>query len=65
MFGHTYTSDPKLKERCLKTAADAFAFVEREGPSASPAYVNEKSTTMIISGGHQYTYYLKHGRWPQ
>lgn len=65
MFGHKYASDPQLKKRCLKTAADAFAFVEREGPSASAAYVNEKSTTMIISGGHQYIYFRKHGRWPE
>ncbi len=78
MYGHKYAGDPELKKRCLKAASDAFAFVERgepiappavqwplaKKPGAGPVYVNEKSTTMIIAGGHEYTYFLKHGRWP-
>jgi len=79
MYGHKYTDDPELKKRCLKAAADAFTFVERgepiappavqwplaKKPGAGPVYINEKSTTMIIAGGHEYTYFLKHGRWPE
>jgi hypothetical protein len=67
-----------VKKQCLKAAADSFAFMERSAPvpppavqwgtgkpPAGPVYINEKATTMIIGGGHEYTYYLKHGRQTQ
>jgi hypothetical protein len=76
MFGHRYTSDPDVQKRCLQAAADAFAFVERSAPVPPPAiqwgagkrpsgpvYINEKSTTMLIGGGHEYTYFVRLGRW--
>ncbi|GAI33567.1 unnamed protein product [marine sediment metagenome] len=28
-------------------------------------YNNGKETTMIIGGGHEYTYYRQKGRWPK
>jgi hypothetical protein len=65
MFGHKYSADPALKERCLKAAADAFAFMERKAPGDDPIYVDSKPVTMLIGGGHEYTYFLRHGRWPE
>jgi hypothetical protein len=79
MFGHKYSDDPALKKRCLQAAADAFTFVERgalvpppavqwpsaKRPSRGPVYVNGKMTTMIIGGGHEYTFFKQHGQWPE
>lgn len=63
MFGHKYSDDPALKRRCLKAAADGFEFMRRGTVSGAPLYSSGKNATMIIGGGHPYTYFRKHGRW--
>ena len=65
MFGHKYSRDAAVRERCLKAAADGFAFEERKAPGIDPVYVDSKPSTMVMGGGHEYTYYLLHGRWPE
>ena len=65
MFGHKYSADPGLRKRCLKAAADAFAFMTKRAARGRSIYSNGKETTMIIGGGHEYTYYRQKGRWPQ
>jgi hypothetical protein len=63
MYGHKYSTDPEVKKRCLKASADAFAFMERRAPGTDPMYNDSKSMTMLISGGHEYTFLVKNGRW--
>lgn len=64
MFGHKYSDDPAVRKRCLKAAADAFAFMAKRAARSRSIYNNGKETTMIIGGGHEYTYYRQQGRWP-
>lgn len=61
MAGHKYSDDPAVKQRCLKAAADAFAFMERRAQGGAPVYVDSKNTTMILGGGHSYTHVERPG----
>ena len=63
MFGHKFSSDPAVKKRCLKAAADAFEFMRRGLVSGTPVYSSGKNATMVIGGGHEYSYFRKYGRW--
>ena len=63
MFGHKYSADPALSKRCLKAAADAFSFMATRAERGRSIYTNGKETTMIIGGGHEYTYYRQKGKW--
>jgi hypothetical protein len=63
MFGHKYSADAALRQRCLQTAKDAFAFMEKKAPGSDPVYSDSKPATMVTGGGHAYTYFLRHGRW--
>jgi len=65
MFGHKYSPDPALRKRCLKAAAEAFAFMARRAKRSRSIYNNGKETTMIIGGGHEYAYYRQKGGWPK
>ena len=65
MFGHKYSLDPALRKRCLKAAADAFSFMAGRAERSRSLYTNGKETTMIIGGGHEYTYYRQKGKWPK
>jgi len=63
MYSHKYTSDPELKKRYLKAAANALAFMELKAAGKESVYNDSKSTTMPISGGHEYTFFINNGRW--
>jgi hypothetical protein len=63
MYGHKYTDNPEIKKRCLKAAADAFAFMEKNYPGNEPIYHDSKAHT-ILCGGHEYTYFKHYGKWP-
>ena len=64
MFGHKYSDDPELKERCLRAAVDAFAYMESRLPTEGSVFVNGKTTTQIIGGGHEYAFFKQNGdRW--
>ncbi len=63
MFGHKFSDDPAMRKRCLKAAADAFAFMAKRAESSTSLYRNGKETTMIIGGGHQYVYLKQNGKW--
>lgn len=65
MYGHKFGSSPELKKRCLAAAEGAFEFMERHYRGTGPIYHDSKSHTMLSGGGQTYTYYRKHGRWPQ
>ena len=63
MFGHKYADDPALKERCLRAASDAFAYMESRLPKEGPVFVNGKTTTQIIGGGHEYIFFKQNRGW--
>ena len=65
LFGHKYSTDPGLRQRCLKAAADAFAFMAERARRGGNLYRNGKETTMIIGGGHEYAWFKKNGKWPR
>ncbi|MFC1544764.1 hypothetical protein ACFL4X_01220 [Gemmatimonadota bacterium] len=61
MYGHKYSDDPAIRSRCLKAARDAMEFMHRS--YASRSYSDSKWHTIVAGGGHEYTYYKKHGGW--
>ena len=61
MFGHKYSNDSDLKKRCLKATQDAFTFMARRYKNRE--FIDSKSHTMILGGGHEYTYFKSHGKW--
>ncbi|MCE5270862.1 hypothetical protein LLH00_06210 [bacterium] len=63
MFGHKYSDDPQVKQRCLKAAEEAFEFMSRRNPGPGPSYNDSKSHTILSGGGREYTYFKKNGRW--
>ncbi|MBW7998283.1 MAG: hypothetical protein FVQ81_17270 [Candidatus Glassbacteria bacterium] len=63
MFGHKFTDNSELKKRCLKAARDAFEFLRRSMNGNAYQYVNGKSSTMIIGGGHEYASWKQKGAW--
>lgn len=63
MFGHKYSDDPELKQRCLQAAADAFAYMEGRLPKEGSAFVNGKTTTQAIGGGHEFVFFKQNGGW--
>ncbi|MFC1537449.1 hypothetical protein ACFL4P_01330 [Gemmatimonadota bacterium] len=63
MFGHKYTDDSSLKKRCEKAARDAFEYMRRNMNGKGPQYINGKTSTMIIGGGHEYAAWRQNGGW--
>ncbi|MBW7996440.1 MAG: hypothetical protein FVQ81_07730 [Candidatus Glassbacteria bacterium] len=63
MYGHKYSDDPAIRSRCLKAARDAMEFMHRRYKSDGPRYNDSKWHTIVAGGGHEYTYYKKHGGW--
>lgn len=64
MNGHFFSDDSGLKNRCLRAARDAFKYLERIAPSGDkPIFTTGKNSTMLIGGGHEYTFYRRNGGW--
>ncbi len=61
MYGHKYSADPAIRSRCLKAAREAMQFMRNN--YASRNYSDSKWHTIVAGGGHEYTYYKKHGSW--
>ncbi|HUU27082.1 MAG TPA: hypothetical protein VM123_04650 [archaeon] len=64
MFGHKYADDPAVKKRCLTAAQEAFYFMKKSYPGPEPLYYDSKYHTILSGGGHEYTYFMRYGRWP-
>ncbi|MCE5269949.1 hypothetical protein LLH00_01540, partial [bacterium] len=64
MYGHKFSQDDGLRQRCLQAARDAFASVDSQYRGQSGwIYLDSKANTMIVSGGHEYTFFLQNGGW--
>ncbi|MEA2062574.1 MAG: hypothetical protein U9P14_02645 [Gemmatimonadota bacterium] len=63
MFGHKFTNDSTLRKRCAKAARDAFEFMRRNMNGSEYQFINGKTSTMIVSGGHEYAAWRVNGGW--
>ncbi|MFC1614173.1 hypothetical protein ACFL5K_02630 [Gemmatimonadota bacterium] len=64
MYGHRYSKNSVQKARMLKAARDSWTFMQRKFPGKKPVYHDSKFHTILAGGGHSYTYYNQHGKWP-